>query len=56
MKVLKDACSRYGIPKMLNLDNGAPYKNHQLDLLAARSGFALHHCAVFHGNQIMWSL
>lgn len=51
MKVLKDACSRYGIPKMLNLDNGAPYKNHQLDLLAARSGFALHHCAYFHGNQ-----
>ena len=36
LKVLKNAIRKYGKPKILNLDNGAPYKNSQLDLLAAR--------------------
>ena len=29
MSVLKTAVSKYGKPKVLNLDNGAPYKNSQ---------------------------
>lgn len=51
MSVLKQAVKKYGKPKILNLDNGAPYKNGQLELLAARIGVTLHHCAPYSGWQ-----
>ena len=51
MSVLKSAVKKYGKPKVLNLDNGAPYKNHQLDILAATLGITLHHCAPYSGWQ-----
>lgn len=43
MSVLKSAVTKYGKPKTLNLDNGAPYKNKQFELLAARLGICLVH-------------
>lgn len=51
MTVLKSAVKKYGKPKILNLDNGAPYKNHQLDILGATLGITLHHCAPYSGWQ-----
>lgn len=51
MSVLKRAVKRYGKPKILNLDNGGPYRNHQLELLGARLGIVLHHCAPYSGWQ-----
>lgn len=47
MEVLKGAVSKYGKPRLLNLDNGAPYKNGQIELLGARLGITLHHCAPY---------
>lgn len=47
MIVLKQAISRYGKPKLLNVDNGAPYKNGQIELLCARLGTTLHHCVPY---------
>lgn len=47
MSVLKQAIKRYGKPKLLNVDNGAPYKNGQIELLCARLGTSLHHCAPY---------
>lgn len=41
MSVMKTAVSTYGKPKVLNLDNGASYKNKQISLLAARIGTTL---------------
>lgn len=49
MSVLKTAVSKYGKPKVLNLDNGAPYKNNQLELLAARVGMNLYHNKPYYG-------
>ena len=49
MSVLKQAVKKYGKPKKLNLDNGAPYKNKQLDLLAARVGISLFHNKPYYG-------
>lgn len=43
MSVLKSAISRYGKPKILTLDNGSPYRNHQMNLLAGRVGFVLNY-------------
>ena len=43
MSVMKTAVTRYGRPKMLNFDNGASYKNKQIDLLAARIGSVIHY-------------
>lgn len=51
MSVLKDAIKKYGKPKLLNVDNGAPYKNGQIELLSARLGIVLHHCAPFSPTQ-----
>lgn len=51
MSVLKDAVKKYGKPKLLNVDNGAPYKNGQIELLSARLGIVLHHCAPFSPTQ-----
>ena len=47
MNVLKQAVKRYGKPKLLNVDNGAPYRNGQIELLCARLGTTLHHCAPY---------
>ena len=42
--VLINQCfPRYGRPKILNFDNGASYKNKQIDLLAARIGSVIHY-------------
>lgn len=49
MSVLKTAVSKYRKPKVLNLDNGAPYKNNQLELLAARVGMNLYHNKPYYG-------
>lgn len=43
MSVMKTAVTRYGRPKILNFDNGASYKNKQIDLLAARIGSVIHY-------------
>ena len=43
LSVLKGAVTRFGKPKKLNLDNGAPYKNNQIELLDARLGIIMHH-------------
>lgn len=49
LKVLKNAIKKYGKPKVLNLDNGAPYKNSQIELLAARVGLSLFHNKPYYG-------
>ena len=43
MSVLKSAVLKYGRPKCLNFDNGSPYKNKQISLLAARIGTTLNY-------------
>lgn len=43
MSVLKSAVTKFGKPKILTLDNGAPYKNKQMSLLAARIGMVLNY-------------
>ena len=42
--VIKSAVSRYGRPKVFNFDNGASYKNKQMELLAARIGSSINYC------------
>ena len=44
MSVMKSAVSKYGKPAVFNFDNGSAYKNHQMELLAARLGTTLHYC------------
>lgn len=44
MSVLKSAVSKYGVPRVLNFDNGSPYKNRQMELPAARIGSAINYC------------
>ena len=44
MSVLKLSISKYGLPKVLNFDNGKSYKNKQMELLAARIGTTLSYC------------
>lgn len=44
MSVLKSAVSKYGVPRILNFDNGSSYKNRQMELLAARIGSAINYC------------
>ncbi len=41
MSVMKSAVTRFGCPKMCTFDNGSPYKNKQMELLAARIGCVL---------------
>jgi len=38
MSVIKTAVTRFGRPKIFNFDNGASYKNKQMELLSARIG------------------
>ena len=47
--VLKDAIATYGIPNKLYVDSGAPYKNHQLDMICASVGTVLLHTPVRDG-------
>lgn len=44
MSVMKSAVSKYGKPKVFNFDNGAAYRNRQMELLAARIGSAINYC------------
>lgn len=44
MSVLKSAVAKYGVPKVLNFDNGSAYKNRQMELLAARIGSTINYC------------
>lgn len=41
MSVMKTAVTRTGRPKIISFDNGSPYKNKQMELLAARIGTTL---------------
>lgn len=47
MSVLKTAVTRFGKPKILNFDNGAAYKNKQMELLAARIGTTISYCTPY---------
>lgn len=44
MAVAKSAVAKYGCPRVFNFDNGGPYKNQQMQLLAARIGSVVHYC------------
>lgn len=44
MSVMQSAVAKYGRPQVWNFDNGAPYRNRQMELLAARIGSAIHYC------------
>lgn len=44
MSVIKSAVSKYGRPSTFNFDNGAAYKNRQMELLAARIGTTISYC------------
>jgi hypothetical protein len=44
---MKSAVTKFGKPKILNFDNGSPYKNKQMELLAARLGVTLNYCAPY---------
>jgi len=47
MSVMKSAVTRHGKPKRFNFDNGKPYKNKQMDLLAARIGSTIYYNAPY---------
>ncbi len=44
LQVMKSAVSKYGVPKVWNFDNGSSFKNHQMELLAARTGSTVNYC------------
>ena len=48
-KVFHDAVETYGIPNKLYVDNGASYRNDQLDMICASIGTVLLHTAVRDG-------
>lgn len=41
--VIKSAVAKYGVPRKFNFDNGSPYKNKQMELLAARIGSSIYY-------------
>lgn len=47
MSVIKSAVSKFGRPRMFSFDNGATYRNKQMELLAARIGSSVHYCEPF---------
>lgn len=51
MSVMKSAVSKYGKPKVFNFDNGAAYKNRQMELLAARIGSVISYCRPYTPTQ-----
>ncbi len=44
MSVMKSAVAKYGVPKVFNFDNGAGYRNKQMEMLAGRIGSIVHYC------------
>ena len=44
MSVIRSAVSKFGRPARFNFDNGSAYKNHQMELLAARIGTTISYC------------
>ncbi len=51
MSVMKSAVSKYGKPRVFNFDNGAAYKNRQMELLAARIGSVISYCRPYTPTQ-----
>lgn len=51
MSVMKSAVAKYGKPKVFNFDNGAAYKNRQMELLAARIGSVISYCRPYTPTQ-----
>lgn len=51
MSVMKSAVLKYGRPKVFNFDNGAAYKNRQMELLAARIGSVISYCRPYTPTQ-----
>lgn len=51
MSVMKSAVSKYGKPKVFNFDNGAAYKNRQMELLAARIESVISYCRPYTPTQ-----
>jgi transposase InsO family protein len=51
MSVMKSAVSKYGKPSRFNFDNGAAYKNRQMELLAARIGTTINYCRPYTPTQ-----
>ena len=51
MSVMKSAVSKYGKPKVFNFENGAAYKNRQMELLAARIGSVISYCRPYTPTQ-----
>lgn len=49
IQVLKKAVSTYGVPQKLYMDNGAPYENHQLQMICAKAGIQYAHAPVRDG-------
>lgn len=51
MSVMRSAISKYGKPRVFNFDNGAAYRNKQMELLAARIGSAIRYCRPYSPTQ-----
>ena len=51
MSVIRSAVSKYGRPKVFNFDNGKSYRNHQMELLAARIGSTISYCHPYSPTQ-----
>lgn len=51
MSVMKSAVSKFGRPAIFNFDNGAAYKNRQMELLAARIGSTIRYCQPYTPTQ-----
>ena len=56
MSVIKTAVAKYGVPSKFNFDNGKNYRNHQMNLLAARIGSALNYNPPYTPESIMWRI
>lgn len=51
LSVMRTAVAKYGVPNMLNFDNGHTYKNRQMELLCARIGTTAHYCQPYKPEQ-----
>lgn len=51
LQVMKSATMKYGVPKVFNFDNGHTYRNHQMELLAARIATTIHYCQPYTPTQ-----
>lgn len=43
LSVMKTAVSKFGVPKVFNFDNGANYRNKQIELLVAIIGSCINY-------------